>query len=69
MKDLRGPLIILESDFYKIDWEFVQVLDNIGYHDKEIEVCGFFKNVELSATAMMSCGEIIEVFYDSIEVK
>jgi hypothetical protein len=48
--------------------EIVDVYDTHGLHDKEVEILGYDKNgVEYAAVAMESCGEIVEIYEDTIE--
>ncbi len=48
--------------------EIVDVYDTHGPHDKEVEILGYDKNgVEYAAVAMESCGEIVEIYEDTIE--
>lgn len=45
------------------NWEEGEVLDQLDYHDAEIEVTFIGDNgKEFSAVAMQSCGEIVEIF-------
>jgi hypothetical protein len=54
--------------FNGIDFtEIVDVYDTHGY-DREVEILGYDPEtgIEYSAVAMESCGEIVEVFEDTI---
>ena len=48
--------------------EIVDVYDTHGPHDREVEILGCDKNgVEYAAVAMESCGEIVEIYEDTVE--
>jgi len=64
--------------FYCKDWkcmagrisfdEVIDVYDTHGY-DREVEVAGYdVDGVEYTAVGMESCGEIVEIYEDSIEM-
>ena len=63
--------------FYCKDWkcmagrisfdEVIDVYDDHGY-DREVEVAGYdVDGVEYTAVGMESCGEMVEIYEDSIE--
>ena len=48
--------------------EIVDVYDTHGLHDREVEILGCDKDgVEYAAVAMESCGEIVEIYEDTVE--
>ncbi len=48
--------------------EIVDVYDTHGLHDKEVEILGYDKDgVEYAAVGMESCGELVEIYEDTIE--
>ena len=48
--------------------EIVDVYDTHGPHDREVEILGCNKDgVEYAAVAMESCGEIVEIYEDTVE--
>lgn len=56
--------------FKGIDFdEIVDVYDTHGPHDREVEILGYNNEtgIEYAAVAMESCGEIVEIYEDTIE--
>ena len=60
--DENGNEIRIEFD------EIVQELDVIDCYDRDVEVLGYDEDGnEYSAVGMESCGEMVEIYEDSIE--
>jgi len=53
----------------KENWSVIEILSELSVHDKEVlvelDICG----KTLQTVAMESCGEIVDVYYDEIEIK
>ena len=48
--------------------EIVDVYDTHGPQDREVEILGWDKDgVEYAAVGMESCGELVEIYEDTIE--
>lgn len=49
--------------------EIVDVYDIIDVHDREVEILGYNHEtgIEYAAVGMESCGEIVEIYEDTIE--
>lgn len=51
------------------DWEIVDTLDIIDAYDQEVTVELEQDDITYVATGMVSCGELVNVYLETIEIK
>jgi hypothetical protein len=53
------PCLESEFDPFSIEWDIGEVVDRIDCYDKEVQL----ENDEYYATGMLSCGELVDIYY------